>query len=212
MTTVAWSTLEPGLSAMFKRIATVPGSVPSVAGSKGPGTSQARSIREHQMPVPSNPVTLDWYIVSMAPVGRDELRETYDPDTIIEGDTYQPDPEDPEARLGAVIVSAHGHRGWAIEVRIESTNQSKPASDNFRALVDRMRLPSVNDELTALGLAYTSHDEVADDEYDDEEGRRVSVYIARLFFNASSYAADAPITTIESAVITTTVKPEWDDP
>lgn len=206
MTTAAWSQLEPALSASFRRIATVPGAIPSVSGSSSPSVVSARSIRG-QMPSPSNPTTLHWYILRVEPVGRDELRTVYDPDTMIEGDTYQPDPEDPEARLGAIITTLHGQRAWTIEVRVESPNQSIPASEHFRSLVDRMRLPSVSAELEAVGLAYTGWSEITDDEMDGEDGRPVSVYIGQLFFNGASFAQDSPITTIEDANIAYTVLP-----
>lgn len=206
MTTAAWATLEPALSALFARIATVPGAVPSASGSTGPSVVRARSLTG-KFPAPSNPTTLHWFVAKVERIGRDELRQTYDPDTMIEGDTYQPDPEDPEARLGAVIMSLHGHRRWTLEVRIESPNQSRPASEHFRALVDRMRLPSASAELEAVGLAYTGWDEMTDDEFDGDDGRPVSVYIGRLFFNGSSFAQDAPITTIESAEIEAEVSP-----
>lgn len=206
MTTVAWSALEPALNTLFARIATIPGSVPSVSGSASPSVVQSRSVPA-KMPSPSNPATLHWYIVSMAPVGRDELREAYDPDTMIEGDTYEPNPEDPEERLGAILVSEHGQRAWVLEVRIESPNQSKPASEYFRVLVDRMRLPSAAAEIEAVGLAYTGHSKIADGEYDGEDGRPISVYIGQLFFNGASFSQDSPITTIEVANITYNVIP-----
>jgi len=208
MTTAAWSTLEPALSALFARLSTVPGAVPSASGTSGPSVVQSRDV-PRQFASPSNPTTLHWYIAQVVPIGRDELRSVYDADTAIVGDTYEPDPEDPEARLGAVLVSLHGQRIYTIEVRIECPNQSTPASEHFRALVDRIRLPSAADELEAIGLAYTNWDEIADDEYDGEDGRPVSVYIGRLVFNGASFAQDAPITTIESALVTTTVSPEY---
>lgn len=206
MTTAAWSTLEPALSALFKRIATVGGVIPSVAGSVAPSVVDARGLR-NKVPAPSNPTTLHWTIEAVQPVGRAELREEYDPDTLIAGDTYEPDPEDPEARLGAIIVTSHGQSTWTIELRAESSNQSKPAVEHIRALVESMRLPSVADELEAIGLAYTAWDEITDDTYDDEEGRAVSVHIARVFFNGSSFRQDAPITTIERAKINGVITP-----
>lgn len=206
MTTLAWAELEPKVSALFTRIATVPGEIPSVTGSLSPSVVQARST-SNMFPAPSSPTTLHWHVQKVAPVGRDEIREAYDPDTKIDGDTYVPDPENPDERLGAVIATEHGQRKWTIQVRIESPNQSVPASEHFRAMVDRMRLPSVADELEATGLAYTGWNELTDAEYDGEDGRPISVYIAQLFFNGASFAQDSPVTTIEVADITYNVLP-----
>ena len=204
--TMVWADLEPALSALFARIATVPGSQPSILGSLSPSVVRARSLTG-QFPAPSSPTTLHWHIVKVSGVGRDELREMYDPDVAIDGDTFEPDPEDPEARLGGIIESVHGQRDFEIQVRVESPNQSTPASEHFRAVVDRMRLPSVRDELVATGLAYRGWEEITDDEYDGEDGRAVSVYIGRLYFNGASYAQDAPITTIERAKINGVITP-----
>ncbi len=208
MTTAFWSTLEPGLSTLFKRLATVPGVVPSVTGSKGPSISSGR-YGTNAVPSPSNPVTLDWTIASVTPVGKDELRTEYLPGTYdaedgdtpiaIAGDTFEPDAENPELRLGGIVYSQHGQQVFTIEVRIESSNASHPPHEHFRALVGSMRLPSAAETLEALGLAYTSWDEIADSAYDDEDGRAVSVYIGRLYFNGSSYREDLPVTTIEFA-------------
>lgn len=199
MTTLAWTQLEPALSALFARIA--------VAGGVAPSVVQASVIKGQKFPSPSKPTTLKWRVVKAKPVGRDELRETYDPDTMIDGDTFEPDPDDPDARLGAIIPSVHGQRDWTIEVRVESPNQSVPASEHFRALVDGMRRPSASEELQATGLAWRGWEELTDDEYDGEDGRAVSVYVGRLYFNGASYVADTPITTIERANITTNVLP-----
>ncbi len=204
MTTAAWSTLAPALSALFARLATVPGSVPSASGTSGPSVVQSRDV-PRQFAAPSNPTTLHWYIAQIVPIGRDELRSAYDAETQPDGDTY----DGAGAPLGSIIATLHGQRVYTIEVRIECPNQSTPASEHFRALVDRIRLPSAADELEAIGLAYTTWDELADDEYDGEDGRPVSVYIGRLVFNGASFAQDAPITTIESALIATTVTPSY---
>ncbi len=213
---MAWAQLEPALSALFTRIATIPGTVPSVAGSKSPSVVQARSL-SNKFPAPSNPATLHWHPVSVTTVGRDELRGGYVPGTYdagedetpleIPGDTFEPDPENPELRLGGIIMSAHGQRAWTIEVRIETPHQSIPASEHFRALIDSMRLPSVSEELVPTGLAYTGWEKIEDAEYDGEDGRAVSVYIGRLFFNGSSFREDVPITTIEQAQINGVLTP-----
>jgi hypothetical protein len=222
MTTAAWAQLEPALSALFKRIATVPGSpvVPAVAGALSPSVVEARLLK-NKLPAPSRPVTLDWYIVSIVGVGKDEIRSEYRPGTFdateeetpieIPGDVYEPNPDEPDERLGGVVVSQHGQRTWTLELRAESHNQSQPATETMRALVDSMRLDSVNAELEAIGLAYTGWSELTDDAYDDEDGRAVSVYIAQLFFNGSSFREDAPQTTIESAEITTEIHTDGED-
>jgi hypothetical protein len=205
-TTVAWIPFRDGLNSIFKRTATVGGVIPDVTGSRRP-SAVGHVGGKVAVISPSNPTSLDWELVSIVPVGKDELRSEYrggtfegaeDP-VVIEGDTYVPDPDAPELRLGGVVYAQTGQRSYTFEIRIESRNaESRPASEHARALVDRMRLPSVHDALEALGLAFVSWDEVTSDIYDDEEGRAVSVYIARLFMNGASYAEDLPVTTIET--------------
>jgi hypothetical protein len=195
--TLAWPALEAGLNTLFARIATPPGMpAPSVVGAEQ-GQIGIRA--------PSNPTELSWTVESIRGVGRDELRTEYDADAVIPGDTYEPDPNDPAARLGGVVYSQNGHRVYTIEVRIESNEQSRPASAHGRALVSRLRLPSTQDALNALGLAYVTWDEVTDDTYDDEHGRAVSAYILSLILNGADVFADDPVTTIETSEITTTL-------
>lgn len=204
--TATEATIETGLDALFRRLATVGGVVPASAGSRavsGIGKAQGQIT----FPAPSNPTTLDWTIVSVRPNGRGELRADYaggtfegapDP-VVIEGDTYVPDPGQPDLRLGGVVYSQHTHTSWTVEVRIESSEQTKPASAHWRALLGRLRLPSAHAELDALGLAYVNADEMADDTYDDEHGRAVSVFIGNLYLNGAEYAEDLPVTTIETS-------------
>jgi hypothetical protein len=200
---------------MFRRVATYGGESPNVTGS-AKVTAVGHKGGKVAAPAPKNPATLEWAIVSCVPVGKDELRSeyrggTFDPPeegdpTLIPGDTFEPDPENPELRLGGVVYSQHGQRSYTFEVRIESPNaESKPANLFAQAMVDRMRLPSVADELEALGLAFVGWDEITDDLYDGEDGRAVSVYIAHMFMNGASYSEDLPVTTIESAQVATDV-------
>jgi hypothetical protein len=132
--------------------------------------------------------------------GRDEVRMTYDPDLPVAGDTYQPDPEDPDARLGAFAVEVVGQRTINVSVRVERDDNSDdatalPIAEGIRA---GLKLPSVLSSLQDLGLGISRISDLRDLSYTGSDDRVTSVGQFDLLLTASSSIVDGePVTTIE---------------
>ena len=142
---------------------------------------------------------LTYDLTSISSLGRDEIRKTYDPDVEIEGDTYEPDPEDPEARLGGIIHETMGNRVWLLTVKCEAKWGAPAGAAHYHIerVRTRLNLPSVREALALLGLARNSISPSHMADYDDDSGRRVSVQWFELKLNATDSATDEPVTTIE---------------
>jgi hypothetical protein len=180
------SPLRTGLNALFARLSGLP---TSVTKPKSAGTVYAMG---------PDMTRLVWQVTDIDSIGMDELRTEYDPDLEIEGDTYEPDPEDPGARLGGVVYTACGPRSYTIELRVECENQDVEARPFLQRVRDKISLPSAQRELYALGLGFREAGPILDASFDDDDGRTVSVYVCELFFNAAASVDDDPVTTIES--------------
>lgn len=143
---------------------------------------------------------LTYDVISIVGLGNDEARNTYDPDAVIEGDEYEPDPDDPEARLGGVIQSIHGNRLITVQVKCE---QQAPNAAGAFTYIERVRtrmvLPSVSEALEAKGLAVADMTAARPASYVDNNGRTVAVVYFEIVFNAADSASDDPVTTIETA-------------
>jgi hypothetical protein len=142
-------------------------------------------------------VSLDFSIVSAVPVGAYEQRETYDEDAEVPGDVYEPDPDDPEARLGGFVQSVNVNEDVTIEVTCDRYNQTAPAYATLARIRDRISLPSSRATLAALGIAVRGTGPIrrVDGAID---GRAVSRYVLELFCNSSSMATEEEyVTTIE---------------
>lgn len=141
---------------------------------------------------------LEYEIVSIVGLGNDELRNPYDPDVLLPGDTYEPDPEDPDARLGAVIPTQHGNRIITLQVKAETQAPSAAGAWQYiERIRTRLGLASFNESLEAVGLAVNDMREARPFSYTDDSGRTVQVVIFELVLNAADSAQDDPITTIE---------------
>ncbi len=142
--------------------------------------------------------TLDYSIISIVGQGTDELRKGYDPDTLILGDTYEPNPLDPDERLGAVIESRHGPRLITVQIKCECFDPRWGGAFRFleRART-RLALPTINTLLETAGIALARIGDTSAHHYTDENGRTVSVALFEATFNAADQADDDPITTIE---------------
>lgn len=145
-------------------------------------------------------------LTTVTTLGRDEQRKTYDPDAVITGDIYEPDPENPAARLGGIVHETGGNRVWLVTVKCEAFWGAAAGTAHYH--LERVRtwlnLPSVREALALLGLARNSISPSHMADYDDDSGRRVSVQWFELRLNAADSATDAPVTTIETA--------EFDEP
>ncbi len=141
---------------------------------------------------------LDYQIVSTIGLGTDELRTVYDEGIEIPGDTYEPDPLDPLARLGGVVYSVHGNRQVRVQIKAETF---APAGGGAFAYVERVRtrlmLPTIGDRLEAVGFAVAELNDSRPADY-SENGRIVSVAWFEITFNAADIASDDPVTTIET--------------
>ncbi len=143
-------------------------------------------------------------ITGIVGVGTDENRRDYDPDAVIDGDTFEPDLDDPDARLGGVVESVHGNRRVTITVMVECHRQDRTASLYLERIRDKLALRSSRARLGDLGLALQRILASHDVSYDADH-RPVSAYAFDVICNASSSVADAPITTIEQVDQTVTV-------
>lgn len=141
---------------------------------------------------------LEYSIVSITGVGNDELRAVYDPDVVIPGDTYEPNPDDPLERLGGKIESIHGNRQVRVQIKAESF---APTGGGAFAYVERVRtrivLPTISDRLDAVGFAVADYSDARPADY-VENGRTVSVAWFEITFNAADVADDDPLTTVET--------------
>ncbi len=140
---------------------------------------------------------LEYSIVSIVGLGQEEFRGAYDPLIVIPGDTYEPDPNAPSARLGGLIISVHGNRQVNVQIKAEAF---APTGGGAFAYIERVRtricLPSVSDRLEAVGLAIADYSDARPADY-VENGRTVSVAWFEVTFNAADQADDSPVTTIE---------------
>lgn len=148
---------------------------------------------------PTNELTkLEYEIVSIVGLGQDEQRNPYDADVLIPDDTYEPDPDDPAARLGAVLPTLHGNRIITLQVKAETQAPSAAGAWLYiERIRTRLNLPSFNDALEAVGLAINDQREARPFSYTDDSGRAVQVVIFELVLNAADSAQDDPVTTIE---------------
>lgn len=150
--------------------------------------------------LPTNELTkLEYEIVSIVGLGWEELRNPYDPDTLIDGDTYEPDPDDPDARLGAVIPTLGGNRVITLQVKAET---QAPSAAGAWLYIERIRtrivLDSFNENLEAVGLAVADVGIATPHSYRDDSGRKVQVVILELVLNAADNQQDDPLTSIET--------------
>jgi hypothetical protein len=153
----------------------------------GPGTTGAKATFE---------------IIAEVPIDTDEVFEEYDEDAVIAGDLYEPDPEDPEARLGAIVQTVSGQRRLTVSIKVECFDQSDSgtALKYLKRIRTRLRLPSSRAVLEAAGAFIQDIGPSRDLSHDDDtDGRmlRVSVQQFDLFLNCTDTESDAPVTTIE---------------
>lgn len=146
-------------------------------------------------------VTYD--IISIGQWGYDEWRTRYDATAQIPGDTYQPDPNDPTARLGGVIYENTGVRDVHCQVKVECFDQSngKGAWPILERVRTRCGLPTVIDAFRAAGFGIQTIGAASPADYDDDNQRRVSVAFFEIVFNAADSAEDDPQPTIEQVTV-----------
>src|SRR5512146_900150 len=142
-------------------------------------------------------------IISIVGLGRDELRTYYDPDidltTSADGDTFEPDPDDPLARLGATVATVSGNRQVTVQFKCEV--QAAARVDAFVYLErvrSRLGLPSVVDALDAAGFALAHVGAAHPADYRDDSGLTIKVGVFEIVLNAADCAVDDPTTTIET--------------
>ncbi len=200
---IPWSQFRPGFAALLTRLGGVP---PHVAKARDDGIDftfpAGAPVREDDS-TDDGQVSLDFSIVSERVYGAYENRTTYDDDAAIDGDEYQPDPDDEDARLGGVVYAVNANTDVTIEILCDRFNQSAPAYETLARIRDRLFLPSAKEACTALGIAVRNVGPVrrVDAEID---GRAVSRYVLEIACNAMANATDDPITTIETVPVDTT--------
>lgn len=142
---------------------------------------------------------VEYMIVSISGHGNDEQRNAYDPGLVIPGDTYQPNPAQPSQRLGGVVTSVTGNREIVVQIKAEAHD---PRAGGAFAYVERVRtrlgLPTITDRLEAAGLAVQDTRDARPADYENSNGRAVSVAWFEVIFNAADVASDDPATTIEA--------------
>jgi hypothetical protein len=153
--------------------------------------------------LPTNELTkLEYEIVSIVGLGQDEKRDVYDPDTLIVGDTYQPNPANPSERLGALLPSVHGQRLITLQVKAETQAPSAAGAWLYiERIRTRLQFDTFNEALEAVGLAINDMREARPFSYTDDSGRTVQVVIFELVLNAADSAQDDPVTTIEQVSV-----------
>lgn len=187
---LAPGSLDAGLSALFDRLSGVPGSDPeNRSGGYCDDATQAQ---------------VTFRLTSIAGVAQDELRVEYDPDAVIEGDTYEPNPGNPSERLGGVIYTSSGHRVLTYTVKVECHFQDVTAKLYSERIRTRLRLPSAQRELRALGLSIVSIGLTRDFSGSSFANREISTALFELVLNAVDAASDEAVTTIERAEATIT--------
>lgn len=168
------------------------------------GTGPITDGRGNRIALGSNgqaKITYDY--ISIAGWGYDEWRTRYDATIQIPGDTYEPDPAHPDLRLGGVITTNTGVRALTVQIKVECFDSSdgKAAWPILEKVRTRMGLPTVIDALAEAGIAIQTIGASHPAEYDDANGRRVSVAFFEIVFNGSDAEDDDPATTIESATV-----------
>jgi hypothetical protein len=190
MTALNLGTIRGALRTVINR---VDGIVPEIAN----GESQSTYF-----PDPTTGAKATFDVIAVVPVHTDELREEYDEDLEIDGDTYEPDPEDPEARLGGIVHSLHGQRRLTVSIKVECYLQSDAATawNLLERIRTRIQLPSSRATLSAAGAAISDLGTSRDLSFDDDTTnppRRVSCAQFDLFLHATDSQTDDPVTTIE---------------
>jgi hypothetical protein len=196
-----WTQLESALETLFIRLSNLPvTNAPSAAaGIKVAGSTDGQLL----LPSDVQQADIEFAVISDVGYGMPELRMRYDEDVLVPGDTYEPDPEDPEARLGAIICEVNENRQAVFQVSVSCAFQETNAYDYARAIALRLPLPSARDELRALGLALVDVSSVAGPIPQlDPNHRAVGKYAFEMTCNYMGYAIDAPQTTIETADVT----------
>lgn len=145
---------------------------------------------------------LTWDILGIEGVGWDEWRKVYDPNAVIADDTFT----GPGAPLGGVVYNTGGQRAMRVQVKVECFDQSGGHSAHpiLERVRTRLNLPTVLDALAAIDLGYREISKSTTLDYTEQDsGRRVSVALFEIVFNASDTDADDPITTIETVDVPT---------
>jgi hypothetical protein len=190
---IAWPDFQTGFASLLTRLSGVPANVVNARDDGANYTFPAGAPYPEPGSTDEGQVKVDFSIVSEMPWGRDEERTVYDPDAVIEGDTYA----GPGAPLGGVVYSVNGNRELTIEITCDRFNQSQPAFETLQRIRDKLWLPSTRAACTALGIAVSKSSRILRVDA-DLDGRSVSRYILEVTANSMSNASDDPITTIES--------------
>jgi hypothetical protein len=189
---IEWTAFETGFAALLQTLSGVPANVANARDNGLKFTFPAGAPYPEPGTTDVGQVALNFSIVSEATWGRDEHRETYDPDVQPPGDTYS----GPGAPLGSIIESVNGNRELVIQVTCDRFDQSTPAFATLQKVRDKLWLPSARAACKALGIAVSKSRPImrVDGEID---GRAVSRYVFEIVANTMSNASDTPITTIE---------------
>ena len=103
---IAWPDFQAGFAALLTRLSGVPANVVNARDDGANYTFPAGAPYPEPGSTDEGQVKVDFSVVSETPWGRDEERTVYDPDAVIEGDTYA----GPGAPLGGVVYSVNGRR------------------------------------------------------------------------------------------------------
>lgn len=196
---IAWTQFQTGFAALLTRLSGVPANVANARDDGLKFTFPAAAPYPEPGTTDMGQVALNFAVLGESPVGRDELRTAYDPDTQPEGDTY----DGPGAPLGSVVYSANGNREITLEITCDRFDQTSPAFETLQRIRDKLWLPSARAECAALGIAISKTGRISRVDANLLDGRSVSRYVLEVTANAMSNASDDPITTIETANVDT---------
>lgn len=201
---IAWSQFRPAFASLLERLSGVPAHVANSADDGPDFTFPAGAPFPEPGSTDEGQVSLHFAVSMIATHGEDETRQVYNEEIEIDGDEYEPDPEDPEARLGGIVTSVNGNRDVTIEITCDRFDTSAPAFETLARIRDKLWLPSARQACADLGIAVRGSLPITRVD-GNLDGRSVSRYTLELRCNAMSNATDdEPITTIESVPLDTT--------
>lgn len=147
------------------------------------------------MPDPATDARLEFKLISLVSLGGgDEVRQEYDPDLVIEGDTSGPN-GDPAT--GGFVVGVGGPRVMTFSVKVVCHDLVMTAFEYVERVRSNLNRPSILDRIAELECSLNDIGGSRDMSY-AREGRMISVAGFDLVLNITSNLEDDPITTIET--------------
>ncbi len=147
----------------------------------------------YRYPTPGEQARVDFDLISNVGLGLDELRRTYDPDAIIEGDTSG---SGGAAATGGFIDTVTGDRVQTWQVKVQCGRQDATAHRYAERIRNGLGLPSSRRALRALGLGLQQPIGSTVSVPFTEGNRVISAVVFEFKTNSTGSATDTPVTTI----------------